>query len=91
MILHESMYKQKLHKEQHNPSCYYVKESCIAIADYESLASRVKANTAAEFLTTLADKVEYAQHYCLSPVKITEEKQLMAAYTENSTIGLNTN
>ncbi|WP_028869862.1 hypothetical protein [Psychromonas arctica] len=63
----QTMCKQKYHKEQNDPNGYDVTASCVAIADYESLALHIESCTAEEFLNVLAEKSEYAQQHCAFP------------------------
>ena len=63
----KTMCKQKYHKEQNDPNGYDVTASCVAIADYESLALQIEVNTAQAFLNVLAEKVEHAQQHCAFP------------------------
>ena len=63
----QTMCKQKYHKEQNDLNGYDVQASCIAIADYQSIALNIKANSAEKFLESLNEKAQYAQQHCAFP------------------------
>ena len=63
----KTMCKQKYHKEQNDPNGYDVQASCIAIAEYQSIALNIKANSAEKFLESLNEKAQYAQQHCAFP------------------------
>ncbi|WP_166371799.1 hypothetical protein [Psychromonas sp. SA13A] len=63
----KTMCKQKYHKEQNDLNGYDVQASCIAIADYQSIALNIKANSAEKFLESLNEKAQYAQQHCAFP------------------------
>lgn len=63
----QNMCEKKRQKEQSDPNGYDVQASCIAIADYQSIALNIKANSAEKFLERLNEKAQYAQQHCAFP------------------------
>lgn len=60
----EEICQARRHREANDPNGYDVKESIMAISDYEEIALKIKVNTAEKYIKTLKINIAYARENC---------------------------